>query len=213
MKKDFEILVADDHPLLLKGLVQELTDNNYKVSGVVDGFEALKFLIKNEPKVAILDIEMPMLTGFEVINKARKKGVQTKFMILTSHKEKGFILRAKELNISGYLLKDEPFGEIENCLQAIVKNDTYFSTTFSEIFNKSIIPELDKLKLLSPSERTVIRLVAEQKSSKQISEILTISTRTVEKHRANIIVKLDIEKGSDSLTNWTQENKELIFST
>ena len=120
--------------------------------------------------------------------------------------------KRQELNISGYLLKDEPFTEIDNCIQAVLKGDRYFSKTFDSIFNESVAPELEKLKLLSPSERTIIRLVTLGKSSKEISERLSISQRTVEKHRANIINKLNIEKGLDALNSWTKENKELILS-
>ena len=211
MKNAFSILVADDHPLLLKGLLQELQAAGYNAQGANDGLEALTLITKNEIDIAILDIEMPFLDGFEVIKKAKKQEVKTHFIILTSHKEKGFVLSASELNISGYLLKDEPFSEIEKCIDAVRKGQTYFSTTFTNIFNQSIVPELNKLKLLSPSERTIIRYVAEKKSSKDIAEILSISPRTVDKHRANIIDKLGIEKGIDSLSVWTQDNKELIL--
>lgn len=207
------ILVADDHPILLKGLLQELEAHGYThLYSAVNGAEALDSIINEKPDLAILDIEMPLLTGFEVIKKATELAVHTKFIILTSHKEKGIIIKAKELNISGYLLKDEPFTEIDNCIQAVLKGDRYFSKTFDSIFNESVAPELEKLKLLSPSERTIIRLVTLGKSSKEISERLSISQRTVEKHRANIINKLNIEKGLDALNSWTKENKELILS-
>ena len=212
MKKKISLLIADDHPLLLKGLLQELEAAGYNAVGANDGLEALSYISKNKTDIAILDIEMPLLNGFEVIKKAKNQGGATKFIILTSHKEKGFVLSARKLNISGYLLKDEPFSEIEKCIETVLKGKTYFSTTFTNIFNESIAPELDKLKLLSPSERTIIRLVTEKKSSKEIAEILSISPRTVDKHRTNIIDKLGIEKGSDSLTIWTHENRVLILS-
>lgn len=207
------ILVADDHPMLLKGLLQELEEHGYtNLLPASNGAEALGLLTNEKPIIAILDIEMPILTGFEVIKKAIAEAVKTKFIILTSHKEKGIILKAKELNISGYLLKDEPFSEIENCIKAVLKGDTYFSKTFDAVFNSVIAPELEKLKLLSPSERTIIRLVALEKSTKEISETLSISIRTVEKHRANIINKLNIDKGIDALSSWSKENKDLILS-
>lgn len=212
MKNEFSILVADDHPLLLKGLLLELQAAGYNAEGANDGLEALFHITKNKIDIAILDIEMPLLNGFEVIKKAKKQGLNTHFIILTSHKEKGFVLSANELNISGYLLKDEPFSEIEKCIKAVREEGTYFSTTFTTIFNHSIAPELDKLKLLSPSERTIIRLVAEKKTSKDIAETLSISPRTVDKHRTNIIDKLGIEKVTDSLSLWAQDNIALILS-
>lgn len=212
MCKKIEILVADDHPLLLKGLMDELVSHNYNVfEGAVNGAKALELIVSLNPDIAILDIEMPLLTGFEVIKKCQEKSVKTKFIILTSYKEKGFVLKAKKLNISGYLLKDEPFSEVHQAIQETVKGNTYFSKVFDEIFSQDISPQLEKIKFLSPSERTIVRLIAQEKSSKEIAELLTISYRTVQKHRTNIIAKLDLTNGTVSLSAWTKENKELFL--
>lgn len=213
MKTDITLLVADDHPMLLKGLIDALVDAGYNVfPGASNGAEALGIIMEQKPSIALLDIEMPILTGFEVIRKCQEMNLPTRFIILTSHKEKGFVLKAKKLNISGYLLKDEPFSEIEKCIDEVRKGDTYFSTTFDKVFNTEITPQLDKIKFLSPSERTIVRLIAQEKTSKEISEMLSISLRTVQKHRANIIAKLDLEAGADSLTIWTLEHRDLILS-
>lgn len=213
MPKTLKIIVADDHPMLLKGLTEELTANNYKVVETAEnGAIALELITKLNPDIAILDIEMPLLTGFEVIKKCEDKNLKTKFIVLTSHKENRFIYKAKTLNISGYLLKDEPFKEIQNCIEAIANGSTYFSSTFNEVFESEITPELEKIKRLSPSERTIIRLIAQGKNSADIAELLLISPRTVQKHRANILNKLDLESSTDALTIWANENKELLLA-
>jgi two-component system nitrate/nitrite response regulator NarL len=213
MNSNIKILVADDHPMLLKGLTDELTSNNYNVlEGANNGASALAQIIEEKPDIAILDIEMPMLSGFEVINKCEGKNISTKFILLTSHKEKGFVLRAKKLKISGYLLKDEPYIEIHKCIQAVISGGTYFSKFFNEVFNTEVSPQLEKIKFLSPSERTIVRLVAQEKTSKEISETLSISQRTVEKHRSNIIFKLGLSANTDSLTVWVTENKDLLLT-
>lgn len=213
MKTDKTLLVADDHPMLLKGLVSALKDAGYTVlSGATNGAEALGIIMEENPMIALLDIEMPILTGFEVIRKCQEMKLSTRFIILTSHKEKGFVLKAKKLNISGYLLKDEPFSEIEKCIDKVANGSTYFSTTFDKVFQSEITPQLDKIKFLSPSERTIVRLIAQENSSKEIADLLSISLRTVQKHRANVIAKLDLEAGVDSLTIWTQEHRDLILS-
>ncbi|KAA3615910.1 MAG: DNA-binding response regulator [Flavobacterium sp.] len=210
---NLKILVADDHPMLLKGLTDELSKNGYEVlEGAINGAQALEIILEKSPQIAILDIEMPILSGFEVIKKCLEEDLKTRFIILTSHKEKAFVHKAKKLNISGYLLKDEPFKEIDACIQAVVRGENYFSREFDEIFNTQISPELAKIKFLSPSERTIVRLIAQEKTSKEIGELLSISYRTVQKHRANIIQKLDLPSGMDALTQWTEENKELILS-
>lgn len=211
MNNKISILVADDHPLLLKGLRSELLELGFNVlEGAINGAQALEIIVSEKPTIAILDINMPLLTGFEVIKKCKEVRVETKFIILTSYKEKGFVLKAKKMNIDGYLLKDEPFGEIKKCIKSVLKNQFYASAIFNEIFNNQVSPELEKIKFLSPSERTIVRLISKENSSKQIAETLSISTRTVEKHRSNIISKLDLTSGSESLTKWITKNKDLI---
>ncbi|WP_046757083.1 response regulator [Kordia jejudonensis] len=208
-----KIIIADDHPMLLKGLHEELLAHDYNVvAAAKNGAEALESIVKNEADIAILDIEMPILNGFEVIKKSKELSLKTKFILLTSHKEARFIYKAKNLNISGYLLKDEAFEEIKKCIEAVENGETYFSATFNNIFDTKISPELKKLQFLSPSERTIIRLIAQGKSSSEISETLLISVRTVQKHRANILSKLDIPSSSDALTVWVQQHLELVLS-
>ncbi|MEM6685437.1 MAG: response regulator transcription factor [Bacteroidota bacterium] len=208
-----KLIIADDHPMLLKGLHEELVAHNYDVLATAqNGTEALDVILKHQADIAILDIEMPLLNGFEVIKKCKEQGLKTKFILLTSHKEARFIYKAKNLNISGYLLKDEPFEEIKKCIDAVQCDKTYFSATFNDIFDTQISPELKKLKYLSPSERTIIRLIAQGKNSTEISESLLISVRTVQKHRANILSKLDIPSSSDALTIWVQQHLELVLS-
>ena len=186
MAKHLNIIVADDHPMLLKGLTEELTTNGYNVIATAqNGAIALEHITTLNPDIAILDIEMPLLTGFEVIIKCEDKALKTKFIVLTSHKESRFVYKAKNLNISGYLLKDEPFTELQNCL---------------------------KINFLSPSERTIVRLIAKGNTSRDISESLLISIRTLQKHRANILTKLGLSSNTDALSLWVNDHKDLILS-
>lgn len=213
MNSNIKILVADDHPLLLKGLSDELALKQYTALKVNNGAEALETILKNAPEIALLDIEMPHLNGFEVIQKCNEKELKTKFILLTSHKEKAFILKAKKLNISGYLLKDEPFSEIEKAIKTVLNDETYFSKTFDTIFKNEVSPDLEKINFLSPSERKIVKLIAKKNSTKEIGDFLCISPRTVEKHRANIIFKLDLPQKTDALTLWVEENKALILTS
>jgi len=213
MNSKTTILVADDHPILLKGLIDELLNIGFVVfEGAKNGAEALDSIVSKKPTIAILDINMPFLTGFEVIKKCQAASLETKFIILTSHKEKGFVVQAKKLNISGYMLKDEPFFEIKKCISAVLNGAFYASILFNDVFTKEVSPLMEKINYLSPSERTIVRLIAQNKSSKEIAEILSISQRTVDKHRSNIIAKLDVSSDSGSLAVWVKENKELLES-
>ncbi|MDP5106643.1 MAG: response regulator transcription factor [Polaribacter sp.] len=211
MNHNISVLAADDHPILLKGLKDELINLGYNVlDGAINGAQALEIIVSKKPQIAILDINMPFLTGFEVIQKCQSESIKTKFIILTYHKEKGFVLKSKKMNISGYLLKDEPISEVHKCIQEVLKGNFYASTIFDEIFKNEISPEIEKIKYLSPSERTILRLVALENTSKEIAEILSISVRTVDKHRSNIITKLALSSTSESLFTWVNSNKELL---
>ncbi|BAO74696.1 DNA-binding response regulator, LuxR family [Winogradskyella sp. PG-2] len=206
-------MVADDHPLLLKGLVDQLKAYNYNlIASAENGAVALNKIVQLQPTIAILDEEMPLLTGFEVIKKCKEKDVKTKFIILTSHKEKAFVYKAKKLNISGYIIKDEPFLELHKCIQSISNGESYFSAIFNNVLKTEVVPELQKIKFLSPSERTIVRLVAQGLSSKEVGEQLSVSSRTIEKHRSNIINKLGLSPDMDALSNWAKAHKEFIFS-
>lgn len=208
MPKKNKIIIADDHPLLLKGLTEELISNNYNVIATAeDGKKALALILKHKPDIAILDIQMPLLSGFDVIKKCENKNINTKFIVLTSHKENRYVLKAKTLNISGYLLKDEPFDEIEKCILVINNGGTYFSSIFKAVYENQISPELEKLQNLSPSEIKILQLISQNKNTKDIAESLFISVRTVQKHRTNIIAKLN----TNNLLDWTKVHKELVF--
>jgi DNA-binding NarL/FixJ family response regulator len=212
-RADLKLLIADDHPLLLGGLKDALIQQGYvQIKALINGAQALDYIIDKEPHIAILDIQMPLLSGFEVIKKCRQLKKETQFIILTSYKEQGFILKAKKLNISGYIMKDEPFVEIDKCIQAVMEGSTYFSGIFDSIVEGEIKIEIQKIKLLSPSERTILRMIAQNQNSKQIAESLTISIRTVQKHRSNIINKLELPSKMDALWLWTQKHQELILS-
>ena len=167
-------------------------------------------IVLKKPTVAILDISMPLLTGFEVIKKCQEASLETKYIILTSYKEKGFVLKAKKMNISGYLLKDEAFSVVKKCIAEALKNRFYASKVFENIFNEEISPQIEKIKYLSPSERTIVRFIANEKTSREIAEILSISSRTVDKHRSNIIFKLELSSEAGALNTWVKENKELL---
>lgn len=211
--KNTTIVIADDHPMLLKGLEEELTENGYQVIGkAVNGTEALNLINTQQPQIALLDIEMPNLTGIEVIKSCKSKSnCVTKFILLSYHKETEYINQAKSLNISGFLLKEDSFSEIEKCIKSVLIGKQYYSSAFGTILESSN-QELQKLKLLTASELTILKFVAKQNSTTQIAETLFISSRTVEKHRSNIINKLDLKVQGKNLSQFSLLNKDLILS-
>ncbi|PVW14233.1 response regulator transcription factor [Marixanthomonas spongiae] len=210
--KDFTIVIADDHPMLLSGLNEELSRNGYNVVGQANnGNKALSLILELKPDIALLDIDMPLMTGLEVIKAAKENNsINTKFIILSFHKEPEYIVQAKALQIDGYLLKEDSFKEIDDCMEAVLNGREYFSESFDRGSLNIASEEMKKLKTLTPSEVTILKLIASQKNTSEIAETLFVSRRTVEKHRSNIIDKLLIEKGTNALTNWALVNRVTI---
>lgn len=213
LKKNITIVLADDHPIMLKGIKQELELAGYSIVAAVDnGASALDSIILNQPDIALLDIEMPILNGFEVIKHCKAQELKTRYIVMTYHKQKGFVVQAKKVGVQGYLLKEDSIEEIEKCISTVMDGDSYYSSSFKENFENSVEKELKKIQLLTPSERTIIRLISQGKNSTEIGAILTVSNRTIQKHRANIIAKLELEPISDAISQWTENYKEIIIS-
>lgn len=212
-KQNPSIVIADDHPLLLKGMFEELTNNGYNVMGKANnGSDALQLILNLQPDIAFLDIDMPLLTGLQVVKMAKEKGVITKFIILSFHKEEEYISQSKTLQIDGYMLKENTFEELEYCIEVVLEGKQYFSSSFDDKKLESSSHLLKKLKNLSASEITILKLVAKSHSNQEISNTLAVSERTIEKHRSNIIKKLDLIKENNSLTNWALSNKDIILN-
>lgn len=209
--KNISLVIADDHPLLLEGLKAHLERLQYDIVAIArDGATALKEIMENIPDVAILDIEMPYMNGLEVVGACASKLDNTKFILLTLHKEISYIARAQKLDIDGYLLKDDALVEIDACIKTVLKGEKYFSSVindgrFGEMENK-----LDSLKNLTPSQLKILNLVATGLSTKDIAAKLYISERTVEKHRSNIITTIGIDTSKENLYQWIHNNRELL---
>jgi len=204
--KTKKIITADDHPLLLKGLNNFLIEKNYNIidSGT-NGKEALELIVKLKPDIAILDIQMPYMTGLEVAKECKIKNIKTKIILITFHKEKMLFQKANELNIFGYILKEFAIEEIENCIKSVSNDVPYFSPRIKDLLG--INPYKDSyLDLLTPSEKKILKLIAKDKTNKDIASLLFISHRTVEKHRSNIIQKLKLEHKTNSLLIWAKDN-------
>ncbi|WP_347174206.1 response regulator transcription factor [Polaribacter uvawellassae] len=204
------IFIADDHPILVKGLEDLLIEKDFNVIGTAtDGRSALNFIIKNKPTIAILDVEMPFLTGIEIAKECKKNNSATKIILITLHKEVELYLQAKKLNIYGYLLKEFAVEEIENCINSVSEGTPYFSHKIKDLIG--FTNESDTvLNSLTPAEKRIIKLIANHKTNKEIGRLLFISPRTVEKHRSKIITKLNLEQKTSTLLSWVQKNKHLF---
>lgn len=206
----YSIVLADDHPLLLAGNEQFLKSKGFKVLGTAtNGNQAYNQIVKETPDLAILDFDMPNQNGIEVAKQCATKKLPVKIIILTLHKQEAIV---KEIGstIHGYILKDDPLTELELCISEIQKGKTYVSKNIQDTIYLSSTKT--PLKKLTATEIKILKFLAKDKSSSEIAETLFISKRTVEKHRSNIIQKLEIKSSQNALLLWVQKNPE-IFNT
>lgn len=204
------IIIADDHPLLLKGLSDFLVEKGHRIIGSgKDGREAYNLITQEQPDIAILDIQMPFMSGIEIAKKCKNLTIDTKIVLITFHKEKELYQKAKELNIFGYILKEFALEEIETCIETVKMGKPFFSDKLKELIGVEVT-ESDHLSKLSPSEKKILNLIAKDFTNKEIASQLFISHRTVEKHRSNIITKLNLEAKTNSLLIWAKENQHQL---
>lgn len=203
------IVIADDHPLVLKGLQDFLHEKEYNVlASAKNGKEALALIKAHTPDIAILDIKMPFFTGLQIAEKCKNANLKTKIVLITFEKDEKIYNEAKALGVYGYVLKEFALDEIENCISAVIKDKPYFSPELLAYIEVDNGPEA--LNDLTKTELKILKLIVENKTAKEIAEDLHVSPRTVEKHKSNIIRKLDIEKTPNSLLIWAKENQNYI---
>ncbi|MDI9312244.1 MAG: response regulator transcription factor [Limnohabitans sp.] len=201
------ILIADDHPLTLMGTKNYIESLGYKnIITCTNGNAALNSVQISKPDIAILDINMPGLDGLDIAQFVFEKKLHTKVILLTMHKEMTLYKKAEEYNIFGYILKDRAFSELENCINSVIIGKKFKSNFINEDLIKDNYNPNDQLLKLTVSERKILELIAKQKTSKQIAELLFLSEKTIEGHRSNIIQKLGIPKEKNALLKWAIQN-------
>lgn len=204
------IIIADDHPLFRKGIHDFLNEKGFNIIGeATDGKMALELINTLKPDIAILDINMPEIDGLSVAKACAMENSMTKIVILSYHKEEEFVYHAKTLNISGYILKEDALSEILECISNIQNGFPYYSKALlvNKLEGQSSI---ENVQQLTASELKILKLIADNKNNKFISEFLFVSERTVEKHRSNIIEKLNIPKKTHGLMEWVINHKEIL---
>ena len=201
----YRIVLADDHVIFRRGIKGLISQNpDLKVVGEAgDGIELLNLLQRGlETDMVILDISMPNLRGIEATHEIKIIMPEVKILVLTMHKSKEYLYHCISAGAQGYMLKEDSEVELFSAIDAIRKGDIFVS----KLLTKELTEDLSHLHYgdgqlptdpLTPREREVLKLVAEGKSNKEISELLFISIRTVENHRANIMNKLRIKKTAD----------------
>jgi DNA-binding NarL/FixJ family response regulator len=211
------VLIVDDHPLFRQGLRQLIeTDGRFELVGETgDGLEALELMQKKKPEVAVLDVNLPGLSGLEVARRAQDLRLRTRIVVLTMFKEEETFNRALDFGVLGFVLKENATQDILASLVAVAKGEHYLSPTISSYLVRrrgraeALAARQPGLDDLTKAERRILKLIAEKKTSREIGTALFISPRTVEAHRANISQKLGL-RGSHSLLQFALENRSAI---
>ena len=202
-----KILIADDHPFMLQGTKNFVESYKHTVIEMCsNGISALNLIGLHSPDVAILDINMPGLDGLDVAKKIFENKLKTKVILLTMHKEMTIYKKATEYNIYGYILKEHAHTELKKCLQEVEKGNRYVSQFLQDDLITDVVNGNNELSKLTLSERKIVELIAQQKTSKQIAELLFLSEKTVEGHRTHIIEKLGLTKEKNTLLKWAIQN-------
>lgn len=211
---EITIIIADDHPIVRQGLRQMIeTEEDIKiVAEAEDGKKALELIKRFEPKIAILDINMPELDGFEVVRSLQDCNLETEIIFLTVHRDEIRFNEAIDLGAKGYILKQNAVENIITGIRTVAEGQYYTSPTLSTfLINRNLnsvklTDQSRRFRDLTLSESRILKMIADYKSTKEIAEELFISPTTVEKHRANICGKLEL-KGSHALLRFALKHK------
>ena len=194
------IVLADDHVMFRQGVkrIIEETPGLEVVGEANDGLELLRLLKTREPKLVLLDISMPHLRGLEATREIKKLYPQVKIIFLTMHRSKEFLYQALEAGAEGFLLKEDADFELLRAIQTVRGGKKFISSLLStEMADLALRDQPADPDPLSPREKTIVKLLVEGKTSKEIADLLYISVFTVRRHRENILRKLKLKKLAD----------------
>lgn len=214
MGNKLSVIVADDHPIFRRGLREVMEEDGglLVVGEAGDGAAALQQIERLRPDVAVLDIDMPQLNGFDLVKEIRRKKLPVQIVFLTMHRDEDLFNEALSLGVRGYVLKDSAATEVVASIRAVAGGQHYISPAISSYLVRrgdrraAFAQATPGLTDLTPAELRVLKLIAANKTSREIAVELFLSYRTVENHRANICQKLGL-RGSHALVKFAFEHK------
>ena len=191
------VMLVDDHALIREGIKQllEFDGSIEVVDEAGDGSECLEKIKRSKPQVLLLDINMPKVNGIEVLEEIRKQKIKVKVLILTVHNEVEYLLKAVDIGVDGYLLKDSGSSELKRAIDVVMSGENYIQPELIPVLNKRLVArdvDKDKIDSLTKRELEVLIKVANGMINKEIATSLDISERTVKNHISNIFKKIDV---------------------
>jgi DNA-binding NarL/FixJ family response regulator len=198
------VLLADDHPIVRQGLRRLLeAEADFKVVGEAsNGIEAVQLVERLRPDVLVVDLVMPDLSGIEVLRQARQRSPATLSVVLSMQNSEVYVVEALRNGAMGYILKDTAPSEVVEAIRIVANKHRYLSPSLSEHLIDALLQRTEETSTdvyedLTPREREVLEMVAKGNTNAEIAAQLSISTRTVELHRANMMSKLGLRNQVD----------------
>jgi DNA-binding NarL/FixJ family response regulator len=200
-----KIVIAEDHTILREGLKALLTTNpEIEIVGEAeDGREAIWLVEKLDPEMILMDLSMPRMDGMQAIREIKRRWPKKKVLALTAHKTEEYILTALKAGADGYLLKESTYQEMMSAIKSVLGGKRYLSPGISEKVIEGYLEGKQSPLVegawnnLTEREREVLKLIGEGYRNKEIANLLVISPKTVEKHRANLMEKLNLHNASE----------------
>jgi len=200
MKKTFNIVIAEDHTILREGLKSLLSSQpDLKIVGEAgDGLDAIRCVQNHSPDMILLDLSMPKMTGLDAIKEIKRVNAATKIIVLTVHSTEEYILATLRAGADGYVLKEAHSAELLTAIRHVLDGRRYLSPSISGTIIDGLLQGKkasgirSTWETLTQREREILKLIAEGHKNKEIADLLCISVKTVEKHRANLMDKLDL---------------------
>lgn len=212
----YRIVIADDHSLIRKGLrtIIELESDMQVIGDAGDGEELLNFLTHEQPDLVVMDISMPNLNGIDAIEKVLALYPDIRILILTMHRNSQYFYNAISAGAHGYLIKDDSDTELLTAIETIRSGKTYISPQLSTEVTDAMLSAFREhrdpsMVSLTPRERDVLGLVVKGRTSKQIADVLCLSPRTIDHHRANLLKKFKMKNTVD-LVKYVIENSIIL---
>ncbi|MBW2062888.1 MAG: response regulator transcription factor [Deltaproteobacteria bacterium] len=202
MKKKHRIVIAEDHTMLREGLltILNLHDDFVVVGEAKDGLEAIRTVGEWSPDLILMDLSMPKMSGLDAIEEIKKRYPETKVLALTIHEDEEYVLAALQAGADGYLLKDASHTELATAIRTVLSGKPYLCPGISSKVIEGYLEGRRNVKsawdILTQREREILTLIVEGYRNKEIANSLYISPKTVEKHRSNLMRKLDLHNTS-----------------
>ena len=211
-----KVMIADDHSLIREGIKQLLEfDGSIEViAEASNGVDCLEKLENINPDVLLLDINMPEKNGLEVLEEIKKNDYEVKVLILTVHNELEYLLKAIDIGVNGYILKDSESAELKKAIQAVLSGENYIQASLIPALNNRLANrdiDKDKIDSLTSRELEVLIQVANGMFNKEIATSLNISERTVKNHISNIFKKIDVSDRTQAAVFAIKNNIITLF--